>query len=66
MIVLNFDNNTIRYYTTKGLKINLNLDIVDDVGKLISTIPHKYLEIVFDNTFVIYKRISENIYVEFK
>lgn len=64
IVVINYDKNTFRLYYKSGMSVNISLDKINNIGEFIESLQPDYIEIVFDNTFILYKKLNEKIYIE--
>lgn len=64
IVVINYDKNTFRLYSKSGMSVNISLDKINNIGEFIESLKPDYIEIVFDDTFILYKKSNEKIYIE--
>ena len=62
IVVINYDKNSFRLYSKSGMSVNISLEKIENIGEFIDTLDPDYIELVFDDSFTLYKKINGSIY----
>ena len=62
IVVINYDKNSFRLYSKSGMSVNISLEKIENIGEFIDTLDPDYIELVFDDSFTLYKKINASIY----
>lgn len=46
------------------MSVNISLEKINNISEFIESLQPDYIEIVFDSTFILYKKSNEKIYIE--